>query len=502
MLELQDAALTLIQPTFMINLISPQPWRRSIYIVTAIAMLIALVGIAWLPIEAHEAFVLLAAQHMLDTGDWVIPYFNGEPHLTKPPLNYWLTMLVSWLSNGGHVEAWHGRVPSALAGIGMVVTTAYAGRKLFDEGIGLLGAVILASCSGYFYYTHSARPEVLYALLCNLAILAYLHIRDDAALPRQKVMFTYGIWLAFALATLTKGPHIPGILLIAFVIDKRWQGSSLKQAILALRPVSGLLLTTIIVLPWWWMLHHRLGGAGLHGTQLSGSLLTLNVVKLLSPYYLYRPLQLLLPWILLLPTLPFLFKNKSYRGQIKLLILLIVLPALVLSFGPQKRWYYMMPALLPMSIMLAAAIMTYLRSRPVSSLMPKVVPAFAMLTTLLFVSAACSKWPWGVERFSQAELAQQIDKNFTGHSHVVTWDVTPEIYAFYSGKVIGRVESVEDIRTLVNSEKSNGLLLLMQTKYLAQLPADLSAQPLGHTSGGDGDNVPTTLVSIRASTQP
>lgn len=486
----------------MMNLITSMSWRKSLCVIIVAAFAVAVTGIAWLPIEAHEAFVLLAAQHMLDTGNWVIPYFNGEPHLTKPPLNYWLTMLASWLGNDGHVEAWHGRLPSALAGVGMVVATAYAGRKLFDEGIGLLAAIILASCSGYFYYTHSARPEVLYALCCNLAILAYLYIRDDNAASRQRTMCVYGIWLAFALATLTKGPHIPGILLVAFVIDKRWQGNSLKQAILALRPISGLLLTAAITLPWWWMLNHRLGAGGLHGTQLSGSLLTINPVKLLSPYYLYRPLQLLLPWILFLPALALLFRNKAYTGQIKLLILLIVLPALVLSFGPQKRWYYMMPTLLPMSIMLAAAIMTYLRGRPVHSLMLRVIPGFALLTALLFVYAACSKWPWGVERFSQAELALQIDKNFTSQSRVVTWDVTPEIYAFYSGKTIGRVESIEDIRTLLNSGKSEGLLLLMQTKNLTQLPADFSVKPLGHTSGGDGDNVPTTLVSIRATIQP
>ena len=489
----------------MINFAAPLPWRKSLFVIIAVASAIALTGIAWLPIEAHEAFVLLAAQHMLDSGDWVIPYFNSEPHLTKPPLNYWLTMLVSWISNGGHVEAWHGRLISGLAGIGMVAMAAYAGRKLFDDSIGLLGAIILATCSGYFYYTHSARPEVLYAFCCNLAFMAYLPLRGNTVSVQKQLLLTYAIWVAFALATLTKGPHVPAILLVAFVIDQYWQGNSLKQAMLKLRPFSGLILSLLIVMPWWWLLHHRLGGNGLHGTQLSGSLLTLNMLRLLSPYYLFRPLQLLLPWLLFLPALILLVKKTEYKSQIKLLLLLIALPALVLSFGPQKRWYYMLPALLPMSIMLAVAVMTYVRSRPANSLLPKLLAGFALLSALLFIIAGCSRWPWGAERFSQAELAQSINTYYTSDSKLVTWEVTPEIYTFYSRRNIGRIYDAADIPPLFGKDSTRNLILILQTQSLKQLSSVLQAKNLqvtvlGQTKGGDSENVPTTLISIHPST--
>ncbi|MDP7385541.1 MAG: glycosyltransferase family 39 protein, partial [Nitrospinota bacterium] len=32
-----------------------------------------------------------AARAMVVTGDWVVPRVNGEVHLEKPPLLYWLT---------------------------------------------------------------------------------------------------------------------------------------------------------------------------------------------------------------------------------------------------------------------------------------------------------------------------------------------------------------------------------------------------------------------------
>lgn len=471
-------------------------WHKYLFLIITVALVIAVVGLAWLPIEAHEAFVLLAAQHMLDSHDWVIPYFNGDPHLTKPPLSYWLTMITAWLSNGGLVEAWHGRLPSALAGVGIVAVTAWSGRKLFDDGIGLLAGVILATSSGYFYYTHSARPEMLYALCCNLAILAYLYMRDDSLSTCSRIWLTHAIWLAFALATLTKGPHIPAVLLLAFITDHYWRGRSLRQAVVAMHPLTGLLLVAVIVAPWWWLLHHRLGGNGLHGTQLSGSLLTVNPLKLLSPYYLYRPLQLLLPWILFLPCLVHFFRKPEYKPHIRLLILLIVLPALVLSFGPQKRWYYMLPAMLPMSIMLAAGIMTYLRQRPLNGMMPKFIGGFALVSALLFVAAGCSKWPWGIERFEQARVAHAINRHSSSNTQVLNWDVTPEIYAFYSRRSIIRVQDTDDIRTQLSSAPAGNLLLIMQTKDVPQLPTDLHAYVLEHTNGGNSDNVPTALVHI------
>ena len=43
----------------------------------------------------HECLVSVTAREMLETGDWVLPRFNGEVRLQKTPLCYWLVASVA-----------------------------------------------------------------------------------------------------------------------------------------------------------------------------------------------------------------------------------------------------------------------------------------------------------------------------------------------------------------------------------------------------------------------
>ncbi len=463
-------------------------WNTTLSVIILCATLIAFSGLAWLPIEAHEAFVLLSAQHMLDSGDWVVPFFNGEPRLTKPPFNYWLTAIIAKLGGSGQIEPWHGRLPSALGGIGLVLVTAYAGRKLFDARVGLLAAAISASCSGFFYYTHTARPEMLYAFLCALAIVTYLHARDGG---NASAIAIYAMWATFGVATLSKGPQLPAILLAAFAIDQYWRGNGLRQGLHVLKPLRGLMLMALIAVPWWWLLHHRLGGAGLRGTQLSGTLLHVNPLANLSLYYLYRPLQLLLPWIVFLPALALAGKPGLDRKNIKLLALLVLLPAAILTFGPQKRWYYMLPALLPMSIVLAACIVAWYEKKT-----PRVAMAVGglfIVCVLAFTSGGQMQRTWGAVRFSHAQLAHVMKQHGAGDTPQVTWGVTPEVFAFYTGKTVTVVESPVEIARKVEQSPQGRIVLVLQDSDFGKLPSDLRIEVLGRAIG-DANDEPAVLV--------
>ena len=465
-------------------------WGGMLAAIILCAAAIAFSALASIPIEAHEAFVLLAAQHMRDTGDWVIPYFNGEPHLTKPPLNYWLTAIVSHLAGGDQILAWHGRLPSALGGIGLVAATAYAARKLFDARVGLLAAAITATCSGFFYYTHTARPEMLYAFLCALAMTAYVHIREDG---ERRPATAFSIWILFGLATLCKGPQLPVMLLVAFVIDQYWLGHGFRQGMSILRPLRGLLLMALIALPWWWLLDHRLGGSGLKGTQLSGTLLHVNPLRHLSLYYLYRPLQLLLPWIVFLPTLKWIGRQESQGGRIKLLALLVVLPAVILTFGPQKRWYYMLPSMLPMVTVLAAGIVAWSENK--SRRIPVALGAVFTVLVLAFVAAGMIPRLWGAGRFSHAELAQVMKYYGADGTPQVSWGVTPEVFAFYSGRIVRVADTSEQILTEIDTAPEGKIVLLLEAKNEDKLPPGLKTEILGRAVG-DADDEPAMLLMV------
>src|SRR4030042_5021562 len=54
------------------------------------------------------------AKEMIQSGDWVVPRFNGEIFLHKPPLLFWLIALPSKIY--GSVTPLLARLPSALFG--------------------------------------------------------------------------------------------------------------------------------------------------------------------------------------------------------------------------------------------------------------------------------------------------------------------------------------------------------------------------------------------------
>jgi len=116
-----------------------------------LAGFIATSGIATLPMDGHEAFVVQTTHEMQARNDWVVPWFNGEPRLNKPPLNYWLTGATAWASGTlEHIEAWQGRLVSALAALAMAIVTLFAANIPAFENIANLerlpatGAFVIA----------------------------------------------------------------------------------------------------------------------------------------------------------------------------------------------------------------------------------------------------------------------------------------------------------------------------------------------------------------------
>jgi 4-amino-4-deoxy-L-arabinose transferase-like glycosyltransferase len=320
-----------------------------------LALWVAAAGTSQIPINGHEVYVAETAREMQERGDWLIPYFNGELRLNKPPLNYWLTGAIAWLAGGMPIQDWHARAVSALAAVGLVLCTLALGRCLYrDTRVAELAALLLISSVGYFTFSHDARPDMLYALGCaaGYTALAYVWQRPGHALAG------WAMWSAFALATLAKGPHVPAILLAASAGFLRWRQRQSWRAIGALlMPWRGVLLLLALTLPWWWWLHRHIGSDKLSHSQLGGALLTLDWKQLLNPYHLLRALQLSAPWPLLLPPAVYwAWRQRRLDSSGQWLLAMVLLAALVLGFGSQRRWFYMLPLLPALCVLMAGLL--------------------------------------------------------------------------------------------------------------------------------------------------
>src|SRR5437763_9680605 len=137
---------------------------------------------------------------MLQRGEWVVPYLQGEPYLDKPPLLYWLVALSYHLMG---VSAASARLVPALALHGCILTLYLFGRRSLGERAAFRGALLLALAPGF---TSMGRLLLLDALLTLCATLALFSAFEAVRGPRLR----WGWWLlaggACGLGVLTKGP--------------------------------------------------------------------------------------------------------------------------------------------------------------------------------------------------------------------------------------------------------------------------------------------------------
>jgi 4-amino-4-deoxy-L-arabinose transferase-like glycosyltransferase len=161
-----------------------------------------------------------AAMEMYESGDWIVPKFNGKLRSHKPALLYWLQATAYGVF--GAINEFAARLPSALAAMLSVLTAYELGRQLFNPGTGLLGGLVLASSTLFCASAHFANSD---ALLLTFTTATLLLVWIGATQHRRVVLAAAGVTIG--LAVLAKGPVgvvLPAAVTFAFLIGTgRWR---------------------------------------------------------------------------------------------------------------------------------------------------------------------------------------------------------------------------------------------------------------------------------------
>ena len=133
---------------------------RPYAILIAFCALVFLPGLAGLPpMDRDESRFAQATKQMLETGDYMVPYFQDEPRAKKPVFIYWVQAAsVAAFSDAGANEIWPYRLPSVLGGMASVLLTFLIGTRLFDRRTGLMGGLLLGGAMLMVGQSHIAQP--------------------------------------------------------------------------------------------------------------------------------------------------------------------------------------------------------------------------------------------------------------------------------------------------------------------------------------------------------
>src|SRR5207237_6908774 len=122
-----------------------QPQWRFLLLVLILPALLLYPSLRFHLLEPDEGRYAEIPREMLQRGEWVVPYLQGEPYLDKPPLLYWLVML-SYRVFG--VSAASARLVPALAVHGCVLAAYLPGRRSLGERAAFRGALLLSLAPG------------------------------------------------------------------------------------------------------------------------------------------------------------------------------------------------------------------------------------------------------------------------------------------------------------------------------------------------------------------
>jgi 4-amino-4-deoxy-L-arabinose transferase-like glycosyltransferase len=192
----------------------------------------------WEPDEGRYSAVGI---NMLQSGDWLVPTADGEhPHLTKPPITYWA--LAASFGLLGRNE-WAARLPGALAFIGTGLLVFGIGRRMCPAQP-WLPALVHALSLAPFMSANVVSTDVVLTFFETAAMFAFIEAwHHGAGLDRRWIR---AMWLAWALAFMTKGP--PGLLpLLSVVALLAWQD---RSGLRRLFDPVGLLVFVVVAFSW------------------------------------------------------------------------------------------------------------------------------------------------------------------------------------------------------------------------------------------------------------
>jgi 4-amino-4-deoxy-L-arabinose transferase-like glycosyltransferase len=479
-----------------------RPQRHALS--TALAILLAAIVI--LPLLGHNRLtdwdegVYAGNSRAMLSGQWLVPQWNGQPSLEKPPLEFWLTALSFKLFG---VSEFTARLVSALSGIALVgLIHAWLSLRR-DAFTAWLSTVFLLATFGFLHAARVGETDVLLSLGCTLAVIGLAELTLDPAPSSRHAWYLF--FAGFAIALMTKGAAsvtLPLTLIGLFALQPALLRRHRLDFFLALA------LFLAAVLPWHLYMLHRFGHLfvanylGLHVVARATSQLDGH----LTPWWFYLRVLLLsaAPFVLVYPVaLVDAFRKPTFR-HVRIFAVFALITFLLFTIVKTRIPHYIVPLYPALSILAAAWLADDL---PTRSLKKKfIATAIPIYLLAVWMTAAPRKSlhsphlpngflvPDNREQVALLKQAFSDPQTLATPGPLLSWrkgyyNPIPTT-VFYSNRRVQQV-TLDPIRTTLPHDKyfydpipltaavtPQPTLILLDRTLLPELPANLTFHPI------------------------
>ncbi|MAS97280.1 MAG: hypothetical protein CMO55_29155 [Verrucomicrobiales bacterium] len=322
-------------------------WFRYLSLL-ALALVLLLPGTSTLPLmDRDEPRFAQATQEMMDTEQWIVPYFNGDYRFDKPPLTYWWMRVHYWVFGKTELGA---RLHSVFAAALAAMVICRLGTFFFSTRAGWLSGVGFLTCLQVVIHGRicvADMPMILAVIATMDASCRLLLPRDGVSSPKRFGPLFWYLTSALAVGFLAKGPIAWAVPILAWALF-RWPIGKRPLPWRNLQLVSAFGIALLVVAAWgipalistkgeFWSV-----GIGEH--VVDRGLKPLNSRPVIpGVYYLGTVLLSLLPWTAF--TFAPVFGGESPRTDPKRAILLAwyIAPFLIFSFYATQLPHYILP---------------------------------------------------------------------------------------------------------------------------------------------------------------
>lgn len=320
---------------------------------------------------------------MIQRADYVVPYFNNQLRLDKPPLAYWAQVASYRIFGESDFSA---RFPSAIAAALIALVILAWSRRNGATSVGWWAAIIFTLSLQTFVHAKAAVADMWLVLFMTLAHWAgyellprsspeaarKMPVRLGSVAPHHQTRWWLTFYLSLAFGFLAKGPiaWLPLLTVGATIILARdWQLAR------HLKFVRGILLMLVVVALWGIpalvQTHGQFLAIGIGRHVISRSLATMEghgassfgMYLLLLPFYFVTIFVSFFPWSIKLPWLiQQLWRQKKAgiadpgdsRNQLDNYVLTgIAIIFVIFTLVATKLPHYTLPALPLLALLLA-----------------------------------------------------------------------------------------------------------------------------------------------------